>query len=299
MHTAPMPARAHGTARPTNGTRVVTAAPDWPVAGSMAQSEKVEYCGLPASSTVTPSAARHGERGVGAVWAKAGATGSRSREVRVATDSVRNMASPDGAHSTGIGPTAQARLRSVTASRPRYIAFLRAVNVGGRIVTMEELRAHFAAAGFSDVETFIASGNVLFSSPARSTEAAERAIEQHLQKALGYQVATFIRTPAEVAAAAAHEPFPAHDVAGAGAYVAAFLKRPLDAAGTQGLAALASPYDRFVTTGRVVYWLSTLKQSESKLSLVKFERAVGGPATMRAMTSLKKLAAKHCPTTSA
>ena len=54
---------------------------------------------------------------------------------------------------------------------PRYIAFLRAVNVGGRIVKMDELREHFAAAGFSDVETFIASGNVIFSSSAKSTAA--------------------------------------------------------------------------------------------------------------------------------
>ena len=46
VHTAPTPARTHGTARPTNGTRVVTAAPDWPVAGSIAHNEKVEYCGI-------------------------------------------------------------------------------------------------------------------------------------------------------------------------------------------------------------------------------------------------------------
>ena len=62
VQTAPTPARAHGTARPTNGTRVVTAAPAWPVAGSMAHNENVEYWGSPSSSTVTPSAARHGER---------------------------------------------------------------------------------------------------------------------------------------------------------------------------------------------------------------------------------------------
>lgn len=177
---------------------------------------------------------------------------------------------------------------------PQYVAFLRAVNVGGRIVKMDELCAHFAAAGCSDVETFIASGNVIFSSPARSTVAAEQAIEAHLKKALGYDVATFIRAPSEVAAAAAHEPFPAAAVAGAGAYVAAFLKRPLDAAGKKGLAALVSPQDRFVAHGSVVYWLSALRQSETKLTLVKFERAVGGPATMRAMTSLRRLAAKHC-----
>ena len=38
-----MPARTCGTARPTNGTRVVTLAPDWPVTGSIAHSENVEY----------------------------------------------------------------------------------------------------------------------------------------------------------------------------------------------------------------------------------------------------------------
>ena len=56
---------------------------------------------------------------------------------------------------------------------PRYIAFLRAVNVGGRIVKMDALRAHFEAAGFTGVETFIASGNVIFSSDATEQELAE------------------------------------------------------------------------------------------------------------------------------
>ena len=50
---------------------------------------------------------------------------------------------------------------------PRYVAFLRAVNVGGRIVKMDELRRPFAAAGFADVETFIASGNVIFDTTAK------------------------------------------------------------------------------------------------------------------------------------
>ncbi len=58
VHTAPTPARTCGTARPTNGTRVVTAAPDCWVAGSIAHSENVEYCGKPSSLMMTPSAAR-------------------------------------------------------------------------------------------------------------------------------------------------------------------------------------------------------------------------------------------------
>jgi uncharacterized protein (DUF1697 family) len=176
----------------------------------------------------------------------------------------------------------------------RYVAFLRAVNVGGRIVKMDELRGLFEEAGLSEVETFIASGNVVFSSSTRATAPLEQKVEAHLKRALGYDVPALIRTSAEVAAAAARVPFPEKDIAAAGAFLAAFLRGPLDAAGKRGLAGLESPIDRFALHGREVYWLSTPKQSETNLTLVKFERAVGCAATMRAMTSLRKLAAKHC-----
>jgi uncharacterized protein (DUF1697 family) len=45
---------------------------------------------------------------------------------------------------------------------PRYIALLRAINVGGHLVKMDALRRHFEELGFDPVETFIASGNVMF-----------------------------------------------------------------------------------------------------------------------------------------
>lgn len=177
---------------------------------------------------------------------------------------------------------------------PRYVAFLRAVNVGGRIVKMEELRRIFERAGHADVETFIASGNVVFSTRSTATATVERALEGTLREALGYEVPVFVRSAAEVAAAAAHRAFSEADVAKAGAYLVAFTRAPLDAAGKKGLASLESSIDRFVARGREIYWLSTPKQSESKLTLVKFERAIGQPATMRSMTSAGKLAAKHC-----
>jgi uncharacterized protein (DUF1697 family) len=176
----------------------------------------------------------------------------------------------------------------------RYVAFLRAVNVGGRIVKMDELRRIFEAIELTEVETFIASGNVIFSTVTKSTPALEQTIEGRLKKALGYDVPTFVRSVAEVAAAAAHRPFPEKDVAAAGAHMVAFVRAPLDAAARKGLAGLESPIDRFVARGREVYWLSTPKQSESTLTIVKFERAIGMPATMRSMTSVGKLAAKHC-----
>jgi len=83
---------------------------------------------------------------------------------------------------------------------PRLIAFLRAINVGGHTVTMEKLRREFEGLGLKDVETFIASGNVIFTARQADTVALEKKIEARLHKALGYEVATFVRSCEEVAA---------------------------------------------------------------------------------------------------
>ena len=99
---------------------------------------------------------------------------------------------------------------------PRLIAFLRAINVGGHTVKMERLRALFTEVGLERVETFIASGNVIFEAEGARPEALEKQIEAHLQQALGYAVATFIRTPAELAAVSSYQPFPPAELEAAG-----------------------------------------------------------------------------------
>ncbi len=88
----------------------------------------------------------------------------------------------------------------------RYAAFLRAINVGGHTVRMEQLRKLFEGLGLGSVETFIASGNVIFES-AVGRAALETQIEGALEAALGYPVGTFLRTIPEVAAAARLPPF--------------------------------------------------------------------------------------------
>src|SRR5882757_7926832 len=90
---------------------------------------------------------------------------------------------------------------------PRLVAFLRAVNVGGHTVTMEKLRGLFEGLGMKDVETFIASGNVIFASRSSNLQLIERKIEAGLQDALGYEVRTFVRTDEEVAEVARHRAF--------------------------------------------------------------------------------------------
>ena len=79
---------------------------------------------------------------------------------------------------------------------PRLVAFLRAINVGGHTVTMDDLRRLFVKMDFDGVETFIASGNVVFESRPKGGAALEKKIEAALHKALGYEVKSFLRSGA-------------------------------------------------------------------------------------------------------
>jgi len=65
---------------------------------------------------------------------------------------------------------------------PRYVAFLRAINVGGHTVTMDDLRGLFESLGFSTVETFIASGNEIFETSSRATTSLQGKIKSCLRK---------------------------------------------------------------------------------------------------------------------
>lgn len=172
------------------------------------------------------------------------------------------------------------------------MALLRAINVGGHVVKMDRLRALFESMRLTDVTTVIASGNVLFASRARNHTQLEQRIEAHLQRALGYEVATFLRSAEDLAAVVAHRPFPDEEPLDASAALSVvFLKQPLGAAARMALLALRTPTDEFHTRGREVYWLCRGRISDSKVTGAKLERAVGGPVTARNITTVRKLAA--------
>jgi uncharacterized protein (DUF1697 family) len=176
----------------------------------------------------------------------------------------------------------------------RYVAFLRAINVGGHIVKMDRLRALFAEMGFDRVETFIASGNVIFDTGSGDAAGLEGQIEAHLKAALGYEVATFLRTPGEVAAAEAHVPFAGSDVVASahGLYVGFLKARPGgEAAGR--LLALGSDLHALEIHGRELYWAANVPASESRVSGATLEKALGMPTTLRNITTVRKLAAKY------
>jgi uncharacterized protein (DUF1697 family) len=175
----------------------------------------------------------------------------------------------------------------------RYIAFLRAINVGGHTVKMDVLRQHFATLGFSNVETFIASGNAVFETTAKDTRTLEQKIEKQLRAALGYEVATFIRTGAELKTIANYQPFSPSALKTAQALNVAFLAEAPDTASQQKLLALKSDIDDFHVQGREIYWLCRKKQSESTFSNAVLEKTLGRPSTIRGVSTIQKMAAKY------
>ncbi|MCA1553522.1 MAG: DUF1697 domain-containing protein [Chloroflexi bacterium] len=176
----------------------------------------------------------------------------------------------------------------------RYIAFLRAINVGGHTVKMDRLRELFESLGFANVETFIASGNVVFETRAKNTKALERKIEDALRPALDYEVTTFVRSADELAAIAAYEAFPRAALDAAVAHNIAFLAEPPDESATQKLMALKSDIDDFNVHGREVYWLSRVRQSESVISNAVLEKTLARRSTVRGVNTIQRMAAKYC-----
>jgi uncharacterized protein (DUF1697 family) len=77
---------------------------------------------------------------------------------------------------------------------PRFVAFLRGINVGGRSVKKEQLWDTFVSLGFESVATFKQSGNVIFETSSTDAGEVKAKIEQKLKITLGYEVAVFIRT---------------------------------------------------------------------------------------------------------
>jgi len=181
-------------------------------------------------------------------------------------------------------------------SLQRSIAFLRAINVGGHTVKMDHLRTLFEALEFVNVATFIASGNVIFDSAPTDAGVLQTQIEGHLKQALGYEVATFIRSPAELGVVAAYQPFPSTDLAAEGtALYIAFLQAPPSNEVQHKLGAFRTAVDDFHVHEREVYWLCRTKISDSSFSGALLEKTLGMPATMRNVTTVRKLAAKYPP----
>lgn len=173
---------------------------------------------------------------------------------------------------------------------PRYIALLRGINLGGHTVKMDRLKGHFEELGFEKVETFIASGNVIFETASKNAAALEKKIAAHLERSLGFPALTFLRTDVELASVLEHEA--CADVGARSLYIG-FLLEELPRESHAKLMAHNSKNDEFHVSGREVYWLCRSTMSESPFFRVGIEKAVGVKATVRNVTTVTKLVEKY------
>ena len=173
-----------------------------------------------------------------------------------------------------------------------HIALLRAVNVGGRSVSMAELRAMLVDMNFENPRTLLQSGNAVFAVNAKASSAAlEGKLEAEAQKRFGMPIPFMLRTSAEWDAIIARNPFadaaksdPAHLLLMAlkGAPAAAAIKALRDG--------YTGP-ETIHVTGRDAYLIYPEGIGRSKLTNALIERKLGVAGTGRNWNTVLKLAA--------
>jgi uncharacterized protein (DUF1697 family) len=175
---------------------------------------------------------------------------------------------------------------------PRHVAFLRAINVGGRRACRDQLTTCLESLGFESVTTFRASGNLIFDAPSQSETTLTKRIDDALTESLGYDVRAFLRTAADVHAIAAHNPFPRKvvDAAGGKLQVALLADAPSNAA-REEILAMGTEDDRLAIEGTELYWLPSGGQMESDLNLRAIDTLVG-ENTRRTKSMIGEIASK-------
>lgn len=170
----------------------------------------------------------------------------------------------------------------------RYIALLRAINVGGyRKIKMNDLKAMMRSLGFENVDTYIQSGNIVFDAPTDAPQTLGSTITKNIKSQFGYDVPAIIRTQAEFAAILASVPFEPNE--GWKRYISFLTKTP-ERAATRELENLSTDIELFEVQGAHVYSLVN-KQADIKprFSNGFIEKQLDMPATTRNLRTSQKI----------
>ncbi len=170
----------------------------------------------------------------------------------------------------------------------RMVALLRAVNVGGRKLPMAELRALCAGLGWSDVATYIQSGNLVFSAPGKP-EAIEAKLEQAIEKHFGLDVPVIVRSKAEWAHYPKTNPFPKAAKDEPARLHLLLSKRPPASGAAEAIQARARAGEQVRQAGGALWFHYPSGAGTSKLTPSLIDRAIGSPGTARNYNTVLKL----------
>jgi uncharacterized protein (DUF1697 family) len=108
----------------------------------------------------------------------------------------------------------------------RYVAFLRGINVGGRVVVKATLEGVFTSLGFKAISVYKQSGNVIFEAPEVKAEELATKIQDALKASLGYEVPVFLRVISQLKEIVTFDPFRGQNIEGSSFLVTFLAKRP-------------------------------------------------------------------------
>jgi uncharacterized protein (DUF1697 family) len=165
---------------------------------------------------------------------------------------------------------------------PTYIAMLRGINVSGqKIIKMERLRASFENLGFTDVKTYVQSGNVVFKAAKISADGLAKKIAKMILDDFGFEVSILVRTPAEFESVLKRNPFTTQAGAEDAPLYVAFLSGAVPKGAEELLKPLATAGEKLVISGSEIYLQYPKGYGETKLSNAAIEKKLALRATTR------------------
>jgi uncharacterized protein (DUF1697 family) len=174
----------------------------------------------------------------------------------------------------------------------KYVAFLRAVNIGGRIVKMEVLKKIFEELNLKNVKTFIQTGNVIFETAGKDKNIVVTKIEKKLKTSLGYEVLVMLRTDKELADIAKNNPFKDDELDKDTRVYIAFLYNEPGKETENILSLLNNKNESFVLKEDEIYCKVRKDEKKSSyFSILLLEKKLGIPLTTRNQTTVNKIKA--------
>lgn len=168
-----------------------------------------------------------------------------------------------------------------------FVAFLRGINLGPtRKVAMPALRAAVGGLGYTDVQTYINSGNVILRTEDSEAE-VEQALHRLIESEFGFDVDVAVRTPAELERVLAANPYPDGNPS---QVTVAFLTGDPAADAADRMAAVATDNEPFTFADRCIYVHYADGIGTSKLA-ERFSTVVGVSATVRNLRTVEKVLA--------
>jgi uncharacterized protein (DUF1697 family) len=172
----------------------------------------------------------------------------------------------------------------------RYIALLRGVNVGGKnMIKMETLREMVASLGFSNVKTYVNSGNVAFDAKKASDTTIAKKIRDAIEKELGMDISVMVRSTDEIKEIIAKNPYDGQFENDKYLHIF-FLNEELSKENRDRLLENNSDVEFIAVEGRTIYYMLKISILDSVLGKGFIDKKLKIPSTARNWRTVNKVA---------